>query len=99
MGDDHSVHHNISLGVGLPTPSRSVGPRRASSGFLCIDKSEIYVHHLNLDLNLNTMVSTELHCVQLFIRYIPLVTTLMLDKLPCAGIYCHAVHCISRIVK
>ena len=50
MGDDHSVHHNISLGVALPTPSRSVGPLRASSRFLCIDKSEICLHLLNPQL-------------------------------------------------
>jgi hypothetical protein len=45
------------------------------------------------------MVNTELHCVQLFIRYIRLVTTLMLDKLPCAAVYCHAVCCVLRIVE
>jgi len=50
-------------------------------------------------MNLNTMVNTELHCVQLFIRYIHLVTTLLLDKLPCPTVYCHAVRCVLRIVE
>jgi len=45
------------------------------------------------------MVNTELHCVQLFIWYIHLVTTLMLDKLLRAAVYCHAVHCVLRIVE
>jgi len=45
--DNHSVHHNISLGGSIPTPSGSVGPLRASFGFLCIDKSEICIHLLN----------------------------------------------------
>jgi len=45
------------------------------------------------------MVNTELHCVQLFFRHIRLVMTLMLVKLPCAVVYCHAVRCILRIVK
>jgi len=49
-GDDHSAHNNISLGDALPTPSRSVGPLHASSGFLCIDKSEICIHLLNPQL-------------------------------------------------
>jgi hypothetical protein len=47
MGDDHSAHDKISLGIDLPTPSRSVGPLRASSGFQCINESEICVHHQN----------------------------------------------------
>jgi len=50
-------------------------------------------------LNVNTMVYTELYCVQLFIRYIRLVTTFMLYEPPRAGVYCHAVRCISRIVE
>jgi len=37
--------------------------------------------------------------VQLFIRYICHVTTLMLDKHPCAAVYCHAVGCLLRIVE
>jgi hypothetical protein len=45
------------------------------------------------------MVNTELHCVQLFIRYIRLVTTLLLDTLSCAPVYCQAVCCILRIVE
>jgi hypothetical protein len=93
------VRHNTSPGVALPTPSHSVDPLRASSGSLCIDTSEICVHHLNPQLELNTMVNIELHCVQLFIRYIRLVTTLMLDKLLRAAVYCHAVRCVLRIVE
>ena len=50
MGDAHSARHNTSLGVALPTPSRSVNPLRASCGFQCIDTSEICVHHLNPQL-------------------------------------------------
>jgi len=45
------------------------------------------------------MVITELQCVQLFIQYICLVTTLMLDKLPCAAVYCHPVLCVLHIVE
>jgi len=52
-----------------------------------------------LNLNLDTMVNTELNCVQLFFRYIRLVTTLKLDKLHCAVVYYHALHCILCIVK
>ena len=51
------------------------------------------------DLNLNTKVSTELHWVQLFILYICLGMTLMLDKLPCAIVYCHVVRCVLHIVE
>jgi hypothetical protein len=50
MGEAHSARHNASPGVALPTPSRSVDPLRASSGFLVIDTSEICVHHLNPQL-------------------------------------------------
>ena len=46
-GDTDSAHHNISLGVALHTPSRSVNPLRANSGFLCISTSEICVQLLN----------------------------------------------------
>jgi len=49
-GDGHSARHNTSPGVALPTLSRSVDPLRASSGFLCIDTSEIWVHLLNPQL-------------------------------------------------
>jgi len=45
------------------------------------------------------MVNTELHWVQLFIRYIRLVTTLMVEKLLRAVVYCHAVRCVLRIVE
>jgi hypothetical protein len=50
MGDAHSAQHNTSPGVALPTPSRSVDPLHASSGFLCIETSEISVHLLNPQL-------------------------------------------------
>ena len=40
------MRYNTSLGVALPTPSRSVDPLHAISGFLCIDTSEICVHLL-----------------------------------------------------
>jgi len=43
-GDNHTAHYFTSLGIALPTPSCTVGPLRASSGCLCIDNSEIYVH-------------------------------------------------------
>jgi hypothetical protein len=45
------------------------------------------------------MVNTELHCVQLFIRYIHLGTTLILDKLRCASAYCDVESCDLRIVE
>jgi len=45
------------------------------------------------------MVNTELHCVQLFIGYICLVTTLMLDKLPRAAVCSHVVRCVLCIVE
>jgi hypothetical protein len=43
------------------------------------------------------MVITELHCVQLFILYICLSTTLWLDELPSAAVYCHTVSLVLRI--
>ena len=42
------------------------------------------------------MLNTELHGVQLFIQYIRLVTTPILDTLPCAAVYCHGVRCVLR---
>jgi len=45
------------------------------------------------------MVNIELHCVQVFIWYIRLVTTHMLDKLPGAAEYCYMVRCILHIVE
>jgi hypothetical protein len=45
------------------------------------------------------MVNTELHCVQLFIRYICPVMTLMLDKLPRAAVYYDAVRCVMCIAE
>ena len=50
MRDNHSAHHIISLGVALPTPSGSVSPLHASSGFLSIDKSGICIHLQNPQL-------------------------------------------------
>jgi len=52
-----------------------------------------------LNQNLNTRANTELQCVQLITRYIRLVMTLMLGKLPHHTVYCHAVCCILRIVE
>ena len=46
-GRRHSERHNTSPGVALPTHSRSDNPLRASSGILCVDRSEICVHLLN----------------------------------------------------
>jgi len=45
------------------------------------------------------MVNTELHCVQLFIWYIGLHTTSILDTPPRAAVSCHAVCCILCIVE
>jgi hypothetical protein len=45
------------------------------------------------------MVNAELHCMQVFIQYICLVMTHMLDKLPCAAVYCHTVCCVLHIVE
>jgi hypothetical protein len=45
------------------------------------------------------MVNTVLHCVQLFIRYINLGTTLMLEKLQRTVLYYHAVRCFLRIAE
>jgi len=90
--DAHSAHITTSLDFALPNPSRSVGQLCTSSRFLCVDKSQICVHLQTLNMNLNTMVNTKLHCMLLFIRYIRLVRTLMLDNLPCANVYCHMVH-------
>jgi len=50
MGDAYSARHYTSPGVALLTPRPFVDPLRASSGFLCIDTSEICVHHLNPQL-------------------------------------------------
>jgi hypothetical protein len=65
MGDEHSVHHNIFLGVALPTPSGSVGPHPASSGFRCNDQSEMWGYHLNshVELNYHGKYHTPLHAV------------------------------------
>jgi hypothetical protein len=71
----------------------------ASSGFLCIDTSEICIHHSNPQLVLTPLENTELLSMQLFIRYIRLVMTLMLSNLPCAAVYCHVVGCVLRIVE
>jgi len=49
-GDAHSVRHNTSPGIALPTSSHSVDPLCRSSSFLCIDPSEIFVHLLNSQL-------------------------------------------------
>jgi len=43
----YSARHNTSQGIGLLTPSCLVNPLNAISGFLCIDTSQICVHHLN----------------------------------------------------
>jgi hypothetical protein len=48
--DAHSARRNTSPGVASPTPCCSVHPILATSGFLCIDTSEIYVHILNPQL-------------------------------------------------
>jgi len=53
----------------------------------------------SLNWNLDDMVNTELHCVQLFIRYISLVTTMKIDQLPHAVEYCHALHLVLRIAE
>jgi hypothetical protein len=45
------------------------------------------------------MKNTELHCMQEFIRYKGLVTTPLLDKHPCAAVYCHAMSCVLHIVQ
>jgi hypothetical protein len=50
MGDAHLARQNTSPGVALPTPSHLVNPLCASSGFLCIDISEVCVHYLNPQL-------------------------------------------------
>jgi hypothetical protein len=99
MADALSARHNSSLGVVLPTPSCSVNPLRASSGFLCIDSSEICVHLLNPQHQPYTVVNTELDWVQLFIRYICLVTSLILYKLLRAAEYCRVVCCVMHIVE
>jgi hypothetical protein len=44
------------------------------------------------------MVNSELHCVQLFIQYIRLVTARMLYYPPYAAVYCPAVCCVLHIV-
>jgi len=45
------------------------------------------------------MGNTELQCLQLFIQYIRLVTTLMLDELPNATVYCPVVRCVMHIIE
>jgi len=45
------------------------------------------------------MVNTELHCEQLFIRYICLVMTLRVDKLARDTVYCHVVLRVLCIVE
>ena len=77
---------------------RSIQSARALAS--CASTHLRYVFTIEtLNFNLITMVNTELHCVQLFIRYIRLVTTLMLDIVPAAAGYCNAVCCVLRIVE
>jgi hypothetical protein len=45
------------------------------------------------------MVNTELQCMQLFIQYTCLVTTLVLYNLPRTTVYFCAVRCVMRIVE
>jgi len=45
------------------------------------------------------MLNTELHCIKLIIRYIHLLTTLMLDQLLHAVVDCHTVSHVLRIVQ
>ena len=52
-----------------------------------------------LNSKFSNMLDTELHCVQMFIQYIHLVTTLMLPKIPPAAVYCRVVRCVPRIVE
>jgi hypothetical protein len=47
MGDTHSAHHNTSLGVALPPPSRLFDPLHTGCSFHSIDTSEIFVYLLN----------------------------------------------------
>jgi len=76
-------------------PSIPSAPALASSG----SRHPRYAFTFStLILNVNTMVNTELHCLQLFIWYIRLVRTLIIDKCPPAAVSCHAVRCVSHIV-
>jgi len=45
------------------------------------------------------MVIAGINCEQLFIQYMILVTTHMLDQLPPAMLCCPAVRCVMRIVE
>jgi hypothetical protein len=67
MGDAHSACHNTSLGIALLPLSHSVNSLCACSGQLCVNTAEIYIAIYTLYLNLNPMVNTDLHCMQLFI--------------------------------
>ena len=66
---------------------------------MSIDTSQIYVHLLTLNLNFNTRVDTELHCMQLFFRYIRLVTTRRFHNRPYAVVYCYVVRSVLHIVE
>ena len=52
---------------------------------------------LTINFTLNTMGNRVLHCMQSFILYICLSTTLWLDELPSAAVYCHTVSLVLRI--
>jgi len=63
-------------------------------------KIQIYAFTIKtLNLNCDTTVNTELHWVQLFIQYIRLVTTLMLEKVPRGIVYCHAVRYVCVLLN
>jgi len=95
------IQHAISPPQGLLYP-HTFGPSIPFVPALtsCASKHQRYVStNDTLNLNLNTMVNTELYWVQSFIRYISLVTTLMLGKLPCAAVCCHGVRSVLHIVE
>jgi hypothetical protein len=50
MGGAHSARHNTTPRIALPTSNGFFSPLHNSSGFLCIDTLEIYVHVLNPEL-------------------------------------------------
>jgi hypothetical protein len=52
-----------------------------------------------LNFNIDAIVNTELHCVQLSIRYISIVTTLLIHPLSHGTVYCHVVRWVLLILE
>src|SRR5882757_7946576 len=96
-----TLQHTIPSHWALHYPHKVVpwGPSTPALAFSALTNLRYAFTFKTLNYNLKSMVNTEFHCVQFFIRYIRRVMTLMLDKVPCSSEYGHVVCCILRIVE